>query len=79
MPTSPTGTSPSPSGTPLPGLTPMMPTVAFALQSEMSGGLYRGAYTEENGFLYFKFESSIGWTAHGWLEGNSLKVQFRAA
>ena len=119
VPTSPTGTSPSPNGTPLPGLTPMMPTVtlppiifpplsgpartfrferadyrvaeytqksrfvlydngAFALQSEMSGGLYRGSYTDENGVIDFAWDarSNIGtWRATGRLEGDSLNVQ----
>jgi hypothetical protein len=114
VPTSPTGTSPSPSGAPLPGLTPL-PSVtpptsfppltgpsrtfiferadsrvaeyteksrfvlyengAFALQL---GGQYRGSFTtQENGLLYFKFESNLGsWAATGKLEGDSLEVRY---
>ena len=108
VPTSPTGTSPSPSGAPLPSVTPptsfppltgpsrtfiferanyrvaeyteksrfvLYDNGAFALQL---GTQLRGSFTtQENGLLYFNFESNLGsWAATGKLEGDSLEVKY---
>jgi hypothetical protein len=52
---------------------------AFALQlGGQHPGQYRGLFTtQENGLLYFKFESNLlSWSATGKLEGDSLTIEY---